>query len=672
MEQQKTGVQQNKMAVVPMAKLIWQLGLPMIASMILQSVYNIVDTVFVINMGEEGVTANLALTYAFPVQILMIAVGVGSGIGINALISKSLGEGDRERASKVVGNGLFLTACFYVVFMLFGVFGAKWFITLMAGGYSAETASVIEMGTSYMQIVCIVSIGSIGFAFSERFLQATGKTNLSTIAQIAGAGANIVLDPIFIYDWGLGLGIRGAAWATVAGQIISLSLALIFHYTKNKEIGKSFKYVKPDWGIIKGIYAVGISAIIIQALPTVMTICVNAILGIHAQSSLLQGAYGIYYKIYQFPLFALFGLSNTVITVLSFNYGMGDKERCKQAIKWGVIASFIVAVIMVIIFEALANPLARLFGMASGEGSAEIMDTIAVAMRIAATGYIFMALSVAVQGVLQAFRYSVQPALLVALRQLVFTLPFVYLFVMLPNTTSNVWWSFAIAEFLGAFVAAFMLWLAYKRKIVPMQNGEVKSCGNLVITISREHGTRGNYIGELVAKKLGVGFYNKEIAEKLAEESGLANEYLDGATQDGAATLSSLYLSTEANQNAIIAQAKLIRKIAETESCVIVGRGADFILKDYCDCISVFIYADKNYRINSIKEIYGDDDASAEKHMKQSDAARGKYYRFISGMEWGDKSHYDFCIDASVGAEVTADRIVELVKSARGEYNKTA
>lgn len=469
MEQQKESMQQNKMAVVPMAKLIWKLGLPMIASMILQSVYNIVDTVFVINMGEDGVTANLALTYAFPVQILMIAVGVGSGIGINALISRSLGEGDRERASKVVGNGLFLTACFYLAFMLFGVFGAKWFITLMAGGATADNAEVIGMGTSYLRIVCIVSVGSIGFAFSERFLQATGKTYLSTIAQIAGAAANIILDPVFIYDWGLGLGIKGAAWATVAGQVISLTLALVFHYTKNKEIGKSFKYVKPDWSIIKGIYAVGISAIIIQALPTVMTICVNAILGLHEQASLLQGAYGIYYKIYQFPLFALFGLSNTVITVLSFNYGMGDKQRCKQAIKWGIISSLIVAVVMVIIFEALANPLAKLFGMASGEGSAEIMDTIAVAMRVAAAGYVFMGLSVAVQGVLQAFRYSVMPAILVALRQLVFTLPFVYMFVVLPDTTSNVWWAFAIAEVLGAFVSVFMMRYAYKRKIVPME-----------------------------------------------------------------------------------------------------------------------------------------------------------------------------------------------------------
>ncbi len=460
------------MAVIPMAKLIWKLGLPMIASMILQSVYNIVDTVFVINMGEDGVAANLALTYAFPVQILMIAVGVGSGIGINALISKSLGEGDKERASKVVGNGLFLAVCFFVIFMLFGIFGAEWFISMMAGGKTAENAQVVEMGVSYLRIVCIISVGSIGFAFAERFLQATGKTSLSTIAQIAGAGANIVLDPIFIYDWGLGLGIRGAAWATVVGQIISLTLALVFHYTKNKEIGKSFKYVKPEWSIIKGIYAVGISAIIIQALPTVMTICVNVILGLHAQASLLQGAYGIYYKIYQFPLFALFGLSNTIITVLAFNYGMGDKERCRQAIKWGVISSFIVAAVMVVIFETLAGPLAKLFGMASGEGSAEIMDTIAVAMRVAATGYLFMGLSVAVQGVLQAFRYSVQPAVLVGLRQIVFTLPFVYMFVMLPDATANVWWAFAIAEFLGAFVAAFMLWRAYKRKIVPMQGGE--------------------------------------------------------------------------------------------------------------------------------------------------------------------------------------------------------
>lgn len=198
---------QNKMAVGSINKLIWQMGLPMIVSMILQAVYNIVDTAFVINMGEDGIAGNLALTYAFPVQLLMIAIGVGTGVGINALLSKSLGEGDRKKASGVVGNGIFLGVCVFAVFLLFGLFGAKPFIAAFAG----TNEKVAQMGAEYLLICCVFSFGAIGFTVYERFLQATGKTMYSTIAQISGAVANIVLDYIFIYP--CNMGVAGAAWA---------------------------------------------------------------------------------------------------------------------------------------------------------------------------------------------------------------------------------------------------------------------------------------------------------------------------------------------------------------------------------------------------------------------------------------------------------------------------
>ncbi len=291
----------NKMATVPIKKLIWSLGLPMIVSMILQAVYNIVDTAFVINMGEDGVVGNLALTYAFPIQLLMIAVGVGTGIGINALLSRSLGEKNNERVSKTVGNGIFLGFCIYAVFLLFGIFGAKWFISIQANG----NAKAIEMGTSYLRICCILSFGSIGYTIFERFLQATGKTMLSTISQVTGALTNIVLDYVFIYV--CGLGIEGAAWATVVGQVASLVMAMIFHYTKNKEIHSGLKDIRPSWDIIKRVYQVGLSAAIMQALLSVMMLGMNLILGTAGTSAeLLQGSFGIYYKIMQFALFSFF------------------------------------------------------------------------------------------------------------------------------------------------------------------------------------------------------------------------------------------------------------------------------------------------------------------------------------------------------------------------------
>lgn len=454
---------QNKMAVVPIGKLIWKMGLPMIISMILQAVYNIVDTAFVINMGEGGIQGNLALTYAFPVQLLIIAIGVGTGVGINALLSKSLGEGNREKTDKVAGNGIFLGVCIYAVFLLFGIFGAKPFIAFQANG----DETVAAMGGEYLSICCILSVGAVGFTIYERFLQSTGRTLYSTIAQVSGAAANIVLDYVFIYP--LKMGVAGAAWATVIGQILSLAVAMAFHYFTNKEIGNGIKNLKPSGKIIKEIYHVGLSAAVMQGLLSVMMLGVNLILGTAAENAtLLQGSFGIYYKIMQFALFACFGLSNTLITILAFNYGMGDKARSMACVKWGISDTVIVAALITALFEGLASPLANLFGMASGESGAEITQTVVTAIRVASAGYVFMGFSIAVQGVLQALRYAVSPLIISALRLAVVVLPVVWLFTLVKNPQLFIWWAFPISEFLTAIFSAAVCLYAYNKKIKTM------------------------------------------------------------------------------------------------------------------------------------------------------------------------------------------------------------
>ena len=650
---------ENKSAVLPMKRLIWQLGLPMVVSMILQAVYNIVDTVFVINMGEEGVAGNLALTYAFPIQLLMIAVGVGTGIGINALLSKNLGEKKMESAARAAGNGIFLGICIYAVFLLFGIFGAEWFIRLQANG----NEQVVEMGATYLRICCIFSFGCVGFSVYERLLQSTGKTSYSTAAQIVGALLNIVLDYVFIYP--CGWGIAGAAWATIIGQIASLLIAMALHYCKNREIDGSLQYIRPRGAIIGQIYRIGASAAIMQALLSVMMFGMNLILGTAASAEILQGSFGIYYKIMQFALFAFFGLSNTIITVLSFNYGMGDKARVKQAIFWGIADTVTVAVIVTVLFECLALPLATLFGMASGEAGEEIRDVVVVAIRIAAVGYIFMAFSVAVQGVLQAFRYAIRPLVISLLRLVVVVLPVAWLFTLSQNAVNTVWWSLVIAEVVTALISAAILADTYKKKVVPMVE-TAAARGNLIVTISRQHGSNGKQIGRLVAQKLGISFYDKEIAARVAEETGLAREYLERPL-DQVPSFKAVYLSTDTNRRAIVEQAKVIRKIAETEPCVIVGRGADYILRKNQNVVSVFIHADRAFRVATIMKLYGDDEAAALKHMQRSDEARSTYYWFISGKQWGDRSHYDLCIDSSVGAEQTAELIVAYVRDRQAQ-----
>lgn len=451
-------IEKNKMATEPLNKLFWQMGLPMMVSMILQALYNVVDSIFVANLKDVGAIANEALTYAFPIQILIIAIGVGTGVGLNALLSKSLGEGNGEKVNRVAGNGIFLSLVIYLVFLLFGVFGSRWFISLFT-----TDAQVIEMGTEYLTICSSLSLGSIGFTIYERFLQATGKTTYSTIAQVSGAVVNIVFDYVFIFP--LDMGVAGAAWATVLGQFVSLIIAMVLHYTRNKEVSGSLRYVKPKWGIIKGIYSIGISAAIMQGLLSIMMAGVNAILGsANANPTVLVGAFGIYYKIQQIALFSCFGLSNTIITILSFNYGMRDKKRSMDCIKYGIIDTFIVTVVITVLFEIIAKPLSQLFAL-SGGSTAELIDVCEQATRIASVGYAFMGFTVAVQGVLQALRFAFKPFLTALCRLVVFVFPVAYLFTLSPNVVSIVWWTFPIAELLTALISFFILRNVIKTKI---------------------------------------------------------------------------------------------------------------------------------------------------------------------------------------------------------------
>ncbi len=440
-------------------KTIWKLGLPMIFSMLLQALYNVVDTAFVINMGSDGAAANLALTYAFPVQILMIAVGVGTGVGINALLSRSIGEGNREKAGRVAGNGIFIGIILCLAFMAFGIFGAEAFVCMQANG----NGKVIEFGTQYLKIVCIVSIGSIGFAVVERFLQATGRTMYSTIGQISGAVVNIILDYVFIYP--LEMGVSGAAWATVIGQIISLSVTLALHILKNPEIDKNPRYMKPNLKIITEIYHIGLSAMLMQALLSVMMLGVNLILSKSPDFEILTGSFGIYYKIQQMALFSCFGLSNALITVVSFNYGTKNKEKLRELVKYGILDSAIVSGVILLIFEIFAHPISYLFGLGSVNVSGDIVSVCTNAIRIASLGYVFMGITVGIQGILQGLGKALTPFLLSLFRLAVFVFPLVYIFTFTKNPEVTVWMAFPITELLTITIAIFFIKKAKKQVI---------------------------------------------------------------------------------------------------------------------------------------------------------------------------------------------------------------
>lgn len=310
-------VRMNKMGMVPIRKLMLSMGVPMIVSMVLQAFYNIVDSYFVSCIQGQGDQAVNALTLAFPIQMLMVAIGVGTGVGINAILSRSLGEGKRERASKIAGNAVFLGMCTYLVFLVFGLFGVNAYL-------SSQTSDpeILALGNQYLSICTILSFGVMLNMIYEKLLQATGRTMESTIAQLAGAAANIILDPVMIFGW-LGcprLGIAGAAYATVIGQVITMGLGAFFHYTRNREVDSGLRYLKPEKAVILSIYQVGMPAIVMQALMSLMAYGINMIFG--RVSGNLVTAYGVYYKIQQFVFFAAFGLNNALIPIVAFNYGM--------------------------------------------------------------------------------------------------------------------------------------------------------------------------------------------------------------------------------------------------------------------------------------------------------------------------------------------------------------
>lgn len=439
----------NKMKDMPVNKLMIQMGIPMILSMALQAVYNIVDSAFVGNMRQGSEAALNALTLVFPVQMLMVAVGIGTGVGTNALLALTLGQENNKKAARVAGNSLFLGMIIYVLCLLFGIFGVNTYI-------SSQTADpeVISMGTSYLRICCVISFGIIFFSLFEKLLQATGRSLYSTIGQVVGAVVNIILDPIMIY--GIGpvpeMGVKGAAYATVIGQVASAVLLFIFHMKLNKEFRHDVKYMKPDAKIIKEIYSIGLPAIIAQALMSIMVYAMNLILKFNASA---QTAYGLFYKVQQFVLFLAFGLRDAITPIIAFAYGMGSRKRINDGIKFGLIYTAVLMIMGILITEIFPGAFASLFN--AGQSRAYFIST----MRIISISFIFAGINVAYQGIYQALGCGVESLVISLLRQLIIILPLAGIFSIFVRNgqigVSLIWWAFPITEFIACLAGYVFL-----------------------------------------------------------------------------------------------------------------------------------------------------------------------------------------------------------------------
>lgn len=451
--------EKDKMEILPVRSLMLRMGIPMILSMVLQAVYNIVDSAFVSNMEENGELALNALTLAFPFQMLIVAIGIGTGVGVNVLVAKSLGEGNENYADKASGNGVFLAAVIYAVFLLFGLFGVDFYI-------SSQTSNeiVLQMACDYLRICCVYSFGIVFFSLYEKLLQATGKSVFSTIAQISGAAANIILDPVMIYGlFGCpSLGVKGAAYATVIGQIISLVVAFVFHIVFNKNISNKLKNIKPSGKTILNIYKIGLPAIIAQALMSVMTYGLNLILG--TVSEAMVTAYGLYYKIQQFILFAAFGLRDAITPIMSYAFGMKSKKRIDDSIKFGTIYTTVIMLAGFIVIEIIANPLSSGFGL-----SGETQSLCVSAMRVVSISFVFAGINIAFQGMFQAINGGIQSLFVSLCRQLVFVLPLAWVFTLIVNQADAgewiIWLAVPIAEILSALISVVLMKKLYESQI---------------------------------------------------------------------------------------------------------------------------------------------------------------------------------------------------------------
>ena len=447
----------NKMKDMSVNKLMIQMGIPMIFSMALQAVYNIVDSAFVGNMKVGSESALNALTLVFPVQMLMVAIGIGTGVGTNALLARTLGQGNGKKAAKVAGNSLFLRVVIYAVCLLFGIFGVKAYI-------SSQTvdAEVLSMGVDYLRICCVISFGIIFFSLFEKLLQATGRSLYSTIGQVAGAVINIILDPIMIY--GLGpvpeMGVKGAAYATVIGQVASAVLLLIFNMKLNKEFDHDVKYMKPEPSVIKEIYAIGLPAIIAQALMSIMVYAMNLILKFNPSA---QTAYGLFYKVQQFVLFLAFGLRDAITPIIAFAYGMGSKKRINDGIRYGLLYTVVLMVFGIAITEIFPDAFATLFN------AGQSREYFIGAMRIISISFLFAGINIAYQGIYQALDGGMESLVISLLRQLIVILPLAGIFSLLVRNQmagiSLIWWAFPITEVIACVVGCVFLKKIKKTKV---------------------------------------------------------------------------------------------------------------------------------------------------------------------------------------------------------------
>ena len=446
----------NKMGTWPIGKLLVNMALPLVISMLVQALYNVVDSIYVSRISESAVTA---LSLAFPIQNLLIGCATGVGVGVNSLLSKSLGEQNHDRACRTAGNGYLLALAFSGLFVIFGLFFARPFFATQS-----TVAETVDGGAIYLAIVTALSPGVFIGILNERLLQATGRASLSMVTQSTGAIINIVLDPILIFGWfGLpAMGIAGAAWATVIGQWIAAVLAILLNRKYNTDLSLMRRHFKPDGFILRTILSVGVPSIIMVGIGSVMNFGINQIL--QGFSETATGVFGIYFKLQSFFFMPLFGINNAVISIVAFNYGAHRPERMMKTVKLATLGGLAIMLCGLAIFQLMPDVLLGIF-----DPSPEFLHMGIQALRTISLCFPVAAVCIILGSTFQALGTGIYSTLVSLGRQLVMLLPAAYL-LSLSGVVNRVWWAYPIAEGMGLTVTLFFFLRNYRQKIKPMYN----------------------------------------------------------------------------------------------------------------------------------------------------------------------------------------------------------
>ena len=638
------------------SKLLLKFSIPCILSLLISSLYNIVDQIFIGN-SEIGYLGNAATTVVFPITIISVAFAWCLGDGSAAFLSLCQGRKNTKDADKAIGNSILISFVISILFVAFGFI----FMDKLLYLFGASNSSIGLAKDYFTIILSAIPIYMLANTVNS-IIRADGSPTYSMFSTLIGAILNIILDPIFIFAFKMG--IKGAAWATIIGQIVSFIVSFAYFF-KSKTFKLSLNSFKVDFSIFGNVVKLGVSTFITQMSIVIISLVCNIMLAKYGAmskygSDIPIAVIGICMKVFTIVINIVVGIILGAQPILGYNFGAKKYNRVKETFKIVMISTFIVGILSTVIFEVCPQIIIKLFGTEDSLYMEFAIKTFKIFLM-----FITFTCSIKVISIFfQAVGEPVKATIVSLARDIILFVPLV---IILPKYfgVEGPLYAAPAADFFAIIISTILVVVFFKgisneEKEANINTNIKKSKEGVIITISREHGSQGKYIGKLIADKLEIPYYYKEMTAIAAKESGLDKEFVSKINQSSN-IMHDLYLTTSPVQYAIDAQNKAIRKIAEKGSCVLVGRAADYVLQDYKNLIKIFIYAPKDYRVRNVMEMYNDSQKDAIKNVEKSDKNRASYYKIISGKTWGDINNYDLCINSSIGKEKTADIICEYI-----------